>query len=166
MQVNEGPEVTYQVGQNWTEMPGDHHRVSANASQTQPAKILAVFVVDDADAELTILQCLWGRGEATTRELTDAIHPDSTASQYATVQKLLERLELKGCVARDRGRWPHVFAAALGRDELIGRRLRAMAEKLCGGSLTPLLTHLIRAERLSPRERQELRDFMNDLEKD
>jgi quercetin dioxygenase-like cupin family protein len=54
MQVNEGPEVTYQIGQNWTEMPGDHHRVSANASQTQPAKILAVFVVDDADAELTI----------------------------------------------------------------------------------------------------------------
>ena len=54
MQVNEGPEVTYQTGQNWTEMPGDHHRVSANASQTQPAKILAVFVVDDTDAELTI----------------------------------------------------------------------------------------------------------------
>ncbi|WP_201833845.1 cupin domain-containing protein [Microvirga zambiensis] len=54
MQVNEGPEVTYQTGQNWTEKPGDHHRVSANASQTQPAKILAVFVVDDVDKELTI----------------------------------------------------------------------------------------------------------------
>jgi quercetin dioxygenase-like cupin family protein len=54
IQVNDKPEVTYQVGQNWTEMPGDHHRVSANASQTQPAKLLAVFVVDDADAELTI----------------------------------------------------------------------------------------------------------------
>ena len=53
-QVNDGSEVTYQTGQNWTEMPGDHHRVSANASQTQPAKILAVFVVDDVDAELTI----------------------------------------------------------------------------------------------------------------
>ena len=54
IQVNDKPEVTYQVGQNWTELPGDHHRVSANASQTQPAKLLAVFVVDDADAELTI----------------------------------------------------------------------------------------------------------------
>ena len=54
MQVNEGPEVTYRAGQNWTEKPGDHHRVSANASQTQPAKILAVFVVDDVDTELTI----------------------------------------------------------------------------------------------------------------
>ena len=53
-QVNDGSEVTYETGQNWTEMPGDHHRVSANASQTQPAKILAVFVVDDVDTELTI----------------------------------------------------------------------------------------------------------------
>ncbi len=54
MQVNDGPEVTYTVGQNWTEMPGDHHRVSANASDTKPAKILAVFVVDDMDKQLTI----------------------------------------------------------------------------------------------------------------
>lgn len=53
-QVNDGPVVTYRAGQNWTEMPGDHHRVSANASKTRAAKILAVFVVDDVDAELTI----------------------------------------------------------------------------------------------------------------
>lgn len=54
MQVNNDPVRTYRVGENWTEMPGDHHAVSANASETQPAKILAVFVVDDADTELTI----------------------------------------------------------------------------------------------------------------
>ena len=53
-QVNDGPVRTYRKGENWTELPGDHHRVSANASDTQPAKILAVFVVNDADAELTI----------------------------------------------------------------------------------------------------------------
>ena len=119
---------------------------------------------DVTDAELTILQELWSCGEATTRQLTDALHPGGTASQYATVQKLLERLEQKGFVTRDRGRWPHVFAAVVDRDELIGRRLRAMAEKLCGGSLTPLLTHLLKAERLTPREREELRAFMEELE--
>jgi quercetin dioxygenase-like cupin family protein len=52
--VNDGPEKTYRTGENWTELPGDHHRVSANASETKPAKILAVFVVDDQDAVLTI----------------------------------------------------------------------------------------------------------------
>lgn len=52
-QVNDGPERTYGPGENWTELPGDHHRVSANASATEPARILAVFIVDDADAALT-----------------------------------------------------------------------------------------------------------------
>lgn len=52
--VNNGPVKTFKTGENWTEMPGDHHGVSANASKTRPAKILAVFVVDDADKELTI----------------------------------------------------------------------------------------------------------------
>ncbi len=39
-----------------------------------------------------------------------------------------------------------------------------MAEKLCGGSLTPLLTHLLKMERLSPQERDELRAFMDELD--
>ncbi|HWE18905.1 MAG TPA: cupin domain-containing protein [Hyphomicrobiaceae bacterium] len=52
--VNDGPEKIYRTGQNWTELPGDHHGVSANASKTKPAKILAVFVVDDRDTVLTI----------------------------------------------------------------------------------------------------------------
>jgi quercetin dioxygenase-like cupin family protein len=51
--VNDGPEKTFRAGENWTELPGDHHAVSANASQTKPAKILAVFVVDDRDQVLT-----------------------------------------------------------------------------------------------------------------
>ena len=51
--VNDGPEKTYRTGENWTELPGDHHGVSANASATKPAKILAVFVVDDQDTVLT-----------------------------------------------------------------------------------------------------------------
>jgi predicted transcriptional regulator len=112
---------------------------------------------DVTDAELAVLQALWERGSATIRQLTDALYPGGSVAQYATVQKLLERLEAKGCAGRDRQSWPHVFTATVDRDDLIGRRLRAVAEKLCGGSLTPLLTHLLAVERLSPEERQELR---------
>jgi predicted transcriptional regulator len=115
---------------------------------------------DVTDAELAVLQVLWERGSATIRQLTDALYPGGAAAQYATVQKLLERLEAKGCAGRDRRPWPHVFVATVERDDLIGRRLRAVAEKLCGGSLTPLLTHLITVERLSPQERQELRALL------
>ena len=53
-QVNDGPVTTYKAGQSFSELPGDRHRVSANASETQPAKLLAVFVVDTNETELTI----------------------------------------------------------------------------------------------------------------
>jgi quercetin dioxygenase-like cupin family protein len=53
-QVNDGPVTTYKTGQSFSELPGDRHVVSANASKTKPAKLLAVFVVDTNETELTI----------------------------------------------------------------------------------------------------------------
>ena len=52
--VNNEPERTYQAGESWTEKPGDHHQVSKNASATQPAKLLAIFVVDTSDRQIVI----------------------------------------------------------------------------------------------------------------
>ena len=51
--VNDGPVVTYRAGQNFSEMPGDRHTLDENASKTEPAKLLAVFVVDSDEKELT-----------------------------------------------------------------------------------------------------------------
>jgi quercetin dioxygenase-like cupin family protein len=53
-QVNDGPVTTYKAGQSFSELPGDRHAVSANASKTKPCKLLAVFVVDTNETELTI----------------------------------------------------------------------------------------------------------------
>jgi predicted transcriptional regulator len=120
---------------------------------------------DVTDAELAVLQVLWDQGSATIRCITDTLYPGGTDAHYATVQKLLERLEAKGHVARDRSSHAHVFRAVTDRDVLVGRRLRAMAEKLCGGLMGPLLTHLVRAEELTAHERQELRALMNELDR-
>jgi quercetin dioxygenase-like cupin family protein len=51
-QVNDGPVTTYRAGESWSENPGDRHRVSANASATEPARLLAVFVVDTSEKEI------------------------------------------------------------------------------------------------------------------
>jgi predicted transcriptional regulator len=118
---------------------------------------------DVTDAELAVLQALWDAGTATIRQLTDTLYPGGSAAHYGTVQKLLERLEAKGCVRRDRSVWPHDFAPLIDRETLIGWRLRAMAEQLCGGSLTPLLLHLLKAEQFDDRERQELHSFLHQL---
>jgi quercetin dioxygenase-like cupin family protein len=50
--VNDGPVVIYRAGQNFPEMPGDRHSLDENASKTEPAKLLAVFVVDTDEKEL------------------------------------------------------------------------------------------------------------------
>lgn len=51
--INDGPEKVFHFGESFVEMPGDHHRVSANASDVEPSKLLAVFVVDTDDTKLT-----------------------------------------------------------------------------------------------------------------
>ncbi len=115
------------------------------------------------DSELAILQVLWERGSATVRDLSGQLYGRSAASQQATVQKLLERLEGKGCVRRDRGTWPHTFHPAIDRQDLIGRQLQQTADKLCDGSLQPLLSHLVKAVRLTPEDRQSLRELLEEL---
>jgi len=119
---------------------------------------------DVTDAELGVLSALWEAGPAPIRRLTDEVYPAGGVAQYATVQKLLERLETKGYVRRDRTANVHVFAAAVARDDLIGRRLKAIADKLCGGSLAPLLSHLIQSRPLTAEERRSLRALIAELD--
>ena len=52
-QVNDGPKRVYRAGESFYETPGSSHPVSRNASKTKPAKLLAVFVVDSDDKQLT-----------------------------------------------------------------------------------------------------------------
>lgn len=121
---------------------------------------------DITDAELNVLQVLWDQGTATVRELTEKLYKECTLSLTATVQKLLERLEGKKCVKRDRKTWPHQFSAVLKREELIARQLQTTANKLCEGELNPLLTCLVKAKGLSAEDRQSLRGLLDQLDTD
>ena len=53
-QVGDEPAKVYQVGEGFYEVPSSHHRISENASDRDPASLLAVFVVDSNDKPLTI----------------------------------------------------------------------------------------------------------------
>ena len=112
---------------------------------------------DVTDAELDVLRALWDAGPATIRVLTDRLYPSGGTSEYATVQKLLERLEAKGHVSRRAEGRQNVFRATVRREDLVARRLRDTADDLCDGSLTPLITQLVSAGKLSREELRELR---------
>ena len=58
--------------------------------------------IEVSDTELAILEVLWEQGQATIREIDRRLYDRPTTATYAAVQKLLEHLEAKGCVTRDR----------------------------------------------------------------
>ncbi|HIF34004.1 MAG TPA: BlaI/MecI/CopY family transcriptional regulator [Planctomycetaceae bacterium] len=120
--------------------------------------------IDVSDTELSILEVLWKDGPTTIRQVMDRLYPKSkrTTAAYATMQKLLDRLETKNCVSRDRSLFAHRFRARVKRSELIDQRLKEVADKLCEGSLTPLLIHLAGQAQLSEEERETLRKMMDD----
>jgi BlaI family penicillinase repressor len=118
-------------------------------------------VRDVTETELAILEVLWDAGPSTVRQVVDRLYPGGGPSAPPTVQKLMERLESKGFVIRDRSGELQRFAATVDRRAIISARLRSVAEELCDGSLTSLLTHLVQTEGLSESDRQALRALVN-----
>ena len=118
------------------------------------------------DTELSLLTELWQRPSATVQELTEALYGNTQPALLATVRKLLDRLEAKGCVARDRKKWPHHYFASVKREELAGNRLQAAADDLFEGDLAPLLTHLVRSQKLSAKDRENLRKLFDELDRE
>jgi BlaI family transcriptional regulator, penicillinase repressor len=115
------------------------------------------------DGELSILQVLWQRGEATSREITTALHEEVTDPKMASVQKLIERLEGKGCVRRDRSQRTHRFRPLVSQEQFLQSRLQALADRLCEGALAPLVTTLLQSGRLPKKERERLRRLIEEL---
>ena len=115
-----------------------------------------------ADSELDVLKVLWSKQPLTAREITEQLYEDVNSSSIATVQKLLSRLEKKSMVHRDRGKPVHRFTAAVSREEVAGMQIEECANKLSEGSLSPFVTHLVQAKRLSKKEKEQIRRLLDD----
>jgi BlaI family transcriptional regulator, penicillinase repressor len=113
------------------------------------------------DAELAILKLLWERESLTAREIREQLYPDGSPSDHATVQKLLQRLEQKKLVARDRRSFAHSFRASVTREALAAGQLEALAEKLTDGSLVPFILHAVSTKTLTPEERAAIRRLLD-----
>jgi predicted transcriptional regulator len=113
-------------------------------------------------AELSVMQLLWKEERLSAREVLDRLYPDSATSQHGTVQRLLQRLEDKGFVRRDRGAPVQQFSALVSHEDYVGAELESLAEQLTGGSLTPLVTHLVESRKFSKSELARLRRILDE----
>jgi BlaI family penicillinase repressor len=117
-----------------------------------------------SDAELEVLKVLWAEGPATVRDVGESLRRQRRRLAYNTVLTLLSRLREKGYVAADRRDTAHLFRAKVTREDLIGSTLTALADRVCDGTASPLVSALVRGQRFSPEEIAHFRKLLDDLE--
>ena len=120
---------------------------------------------DVTEAELAVLQALWDAGPATIRQLVERVYQQTGTSVYGDGAEAARAARGEGVRRAATGAVRCTSSGrSIDRDELIGRRLRAVADSLCGGSLSPLLTHLVEGKGLSAKEQRELRALIDKLD--
>ncbi len=118
-----------------------------------------------ANAELAVMKLLWqSETPLTARDIRERLYPDETKSQHGTVQRLLQRLEEKGFIERDKSIAVHFFSASVTHQTYAGQQLEALADKLTAGSVAPLITHLFEQKRISRKEIGKLREVIQQLD--
>jgi len=114
-----------------------------------------------ANSELAVINLLWQNDRLTARQIRERLYPDATKTQHGTVQKLLQRLEDKGYVERDRSLAVHLFSAVISRQTYAGQQLESLANKLTAGSFAPLITHLVEQKKISRDEINRIRAILD-----
>lgn len=115
------------------------------------------------DAELGILRVLWRIGPATVRR----IHGDLRAEHetgYTTILKLLQIMHEKGLVVRDESERAHVYEAAVQKEEVQGRLVTELLERVFSGSAESLVLRVLSTEKTSTEEIARIRALLDELE--
>lgn len=110
--------------------------------------------------QLLIMQVLWERGRVTARDITDALNTTEPIA-HSTVQTLLRGLEEKGSVAHETEGRTFVFRALVEEDRFKQSATRDLVERVFGGSASKLVAHLLKNEKVSRKEIDEIRDLIN-----
>jgi BlaI family penicillinase repressor len=110
--------------------------------------------------QLRIMQVLWDRRQASAREITDALERDKPIA-HSTVQTLLRKLEQKGAVSHTVEDRTFVFRPLVDERSFTRSTTRDLIQRVFGGSAAGLVAHLLREERISKKEIEELRKLID-----
>ncbi len=125
---------------------------------------MTVRQLDLGEAELSVLRALWDRGPSTVREVLAHLHERGRLVAYTTVQTLLTRLETKRFAVSDKSGLAFVYRAKVSRDRITKSRVGTLLTQLFDGEAAPLVLQLIKSEKFTPKEIQELQSLIEDLD--
>lgn len=115
-------------------------------------------------AELEILDVLWEREQATVREVFEFLNARKP-TVYTTVLKMLQIMDEKGLVERDKGAKAHVYRAKQEQHETQRNLVSDLLEKAFRGSALKLVQHVLETKPASAEELAEIRQLINDAER-
>lgn len=111
--------------------------------------------------QLSILDVLWERGEATTQDVWAALSSVRPLA-LTTVATIMSRLERKEILTYRREGRQYVYRATVTRSEVRRSKVRELTENLFGGDPAALLSHLVRADEVDPDELRRIRQLLDD----
>lgn len=106
--------------------------------------------------QLLIMQVLWSRGRANAREITDDLNRIE-ATAHSTVQTLLRGLEEKGSIGHEIEGRTFVFFPRVEEEKYKRSAVRDLVERVFGGDAGSLVAHLLKNEKVSAKELDEIR---------
>lgn len=114
-------------------------------------------------AELEILAVLWDRGDATVRQVFEALEGHRNTG-YTTVLKLMQIMAAKGLVVRNETARAHVYSAAPRKDEMQGQLVDDLMQRAFGGSAAQLVQRALSQRRASKSELADIRRMLDEFE--
>jgi BlaI family transcriptional regulator, penicillinase repressor len=115
------------------------------------------------ESELAILGVLWERGEATVREVHEALYGDDGG--YTTALKMLQVMHAKGLVRRDERQRAHVYKAAISKSATQKRATSELIQRLFDGRPAELVLRALGGDKApSAQELHQIRELLDRLE--
>ncbi len=111
--------------------------------------------------ELAIMKILWREGQATVREVYEALRQERPIA-YTTVLTMMGILEHKGYVKKTAGAKAYIYSPTRRQEKVVGGLVKDFVSRVFDGSAQPLLVHLIENEDLSAQELKDLRRLLSE----
>jgi predicted transcriptional regulator len=114
------------------------------------------------ERELEIMQVFWKRGELTVADVQQALADAGLERAYTTVATLVRILCDKNFIEQTNQERPFRFRPARSYEEVSGRLLSDLVDRVFQGSREQLLVRLMGEKKLSAKERAVLEDILKE----
>jgi BlaI family penicillinase repressor len=115
--------------------------------------------------ELAIMKVVWQKDESTVRDVYETLR-ETRPIAYTTVMTMMRILQEKGYLTRTTQEKAHVYRPAKPSQQVIGGMVRDFLDRVFDGASDPLLVHLARDNKLTPKQRRIVRQLLDEKDGD